>query len=360
MVNIATCTTDKFERLIEEKKVICFGAGQGLHNICQAYPNLPKHLKYVVDNHSFGKQVSLNGMQIPVISFEQFGGIDKNDLYVISTTRYADQIAMQLDNIAEMDGSMVFIPYFLKKKYDSTYLEMDEKYVIPKKIHYCWFGGKPLPSQFQKNIETWKKYCPDYEIICWNEDNYDIKKCSYMHEAYQAKKWGFVPDYARLDIIYQYGGIYLDTDVEMLRPWDELLSYEFFCGFESREYVALGLGFGGCAGNHIIKEMMQQYEQMHFINSDGTLNQVASPVYQTEILLNHGLKCNNKFQIIENCAVFPTEFFAPIDGYGLGTPTVHSFSIHQYAATWFDETMKKNKERIMSSISYIKNRMTDY
>ena len=313
-----------------------------------------------MDNFQYGKQRTLDGYDIDVISFAELKEIGPKWLFIISTIKYADQIAVQLDEVIEMDGVSIFVPYFLKKSYLQTSIPASKRKVIPKKIHYCWFGGKPLPSQFQKNIETWKKYCPDYEIICWNENNYDIKKCNYMHEAYQAKKWGFVPDYARLDIIYQHGGIYLDTDVEMLRSWDELLSYELFCGFESRAYVAFGLGFGGCAGNHIIKEMMQQYEHMHFMNSDGTLNQVASPIYQTEILLNHGLKCNNEFQVIENCAVFPTEFFAPIDGYGGGSPTVHSFSIHQYAATWFDETMKKNKERIMTSINYIKNRMTDY
>ncbi|RKW32245.1 MAG: glycosyl transferase, partial [Lachnoanaerobaculum sp.] len=104
--------------------------------------------------------------------------------------------------------------------------------MIPKVIHYCWFGGKPLPKIARKCIQSWKRFCPDYEIVEWNEKNYDIHKNSYMEEAYLQKKWGFVPDFARLDIIYQNGGIYLDTDVELIRPLDELLYHRAYMGFE--------------------------------------------------------------------------------------------------------------------------------
>ena len=116
--------------------------------------------------------------------------------------------------------------------------------MIPKKIHYCWIGGNPLPELAIKCIESWKKYCPDYEIIEWNEKNYDFRKNQFMREAYDEKKWGFVPDYARLDIIYEHGGIYLDTDVEIIKPLDSLLKEQGFAGMEQPGIVALGLGFG--------------------------------------------------------------------------------------------------------------------
>ena len=105
--------------------------------------------------------------------------------------------------------------------------------MIPKIIHYCWFGGAELPEKDRKCIESWKKFCPDYQIIEWNENNYDVTKNTYMYQAYQAKKWGFVPDYARLDIIYQHGGIYLDTDVELVKNLDSLLENDAFMGFVS-------------------------------------------------------------------------------------------------------------------------------
>ena len=128
--------------------------------------------------------------------------------------------------------------------------------MIPKIIHYCWFGNGPIPEKDKKCINSWKKYCSDYKIIQWNEKNYDITKNKYMNQAYQQKKWGFVPDYARLDIIYTYGGIYLDTDVEIIKSFDSLLSNRGFAGFERPDYVNLGLGFGAEAENIIIKKML--------------------------------------------------------------------------------------------------------
>ena len=134
--------------------------------------------------------------------------------------------------------------------------------IIPKKIPYIWFGGNPLPKQYQDWIKTWKKFCPDYEIIEWNESNYDVTKNKYMSQAYQAKKWGFVPDYARLDVIYKYGGIYLDTDVELIANLDDLLHQEAFACFESNENVAFGLGVGAAKGNHLIKELRDWYDNI--------------------------------------------------------------------------------------------------
>ena len=127
--------------------------------------------------------------------------------------------------------------------------------MIPKKIHYCWFGNNPLPEKDRKCIESWKKYCPNYEIIRHDENNYDISKNKYMKQAYESKKWGFVPDYARLDIIYNEGGIYLDTDVELTKNLDELLKYDAYMGFEDDIHVSPGLGFGAIKHHEGIKKL---------------------------------------------------------------------------------------------------------
>ena len=158
--------------------------------------------------------------------------------------------------------------------------------MIPKKIHYFWIGGKSMPEKNKTCVESWKKFCPDYEIIEWNESNYDFSECTYMAQAYEAELWGFVPDYARLDIICREGGIYLDTDVELLKSLDDLLSCKAFMGFENRKSVAPGLGFGAEPGNEILKQMRDLYHSFSFYNENGTPNIAPSLLrYKTSEIL---------------------------------------------------------------------------
>ncbi len=200
--------------------------------------------------------------------------------------------------------------------------------MIPKKIHYFWVGPTKIPDKNRACIESWKKFCPDYDIIEWNESNYDIAKCAYMKQAYDSKMWGFVPDYARLDIIYQEGGIYLDTDVELIRSLDGLLHCKAFMGFENRKSVALGLGFGAEKGNVFIKQMRDEYDGRAF-------SLTASPVYSTEFLKTYGLRTNGRRQRIHNIDIFPAEYFAPLCYLDRRLKiTKNTFSIHWYHASW--------------------------
>lgn len=178
-----------------------------------------------------------------------------------------------------------------------------------------------------------------------------------MKEAYEAKKWGFVPDYARLDVIHQHGGIYLDTDVELLKPLDDLLGFDMFCGFESPKYIAYGLGFGGKAHNPIFQELMDEYQKMHFILSNGELNQVASPVHQSRVLKRYGFKMDGKTQCINNMIAVSMEYFAPINMCNFGKITKKSFSNHQYAATWVDGSVEKTKAEELKKYRYVESRM---
>ncbi len=207
--------------------------------------------------------------------------------------------------------------------------------MIPKKIHYCWFGGKELPPLAKKCIKSWKKYCPDYEIIQWNESNYDINKNEYMKSAYTEKKWGFVPDYARFDIIYNNGGIYLDTDVELIKPLDSLLSLKGFMGFENNKMVNGGLIIAGEPELDIFREMYECYNNVSFYNTDGSLNLLPSPHYNTEVLLEHGLIKNNITQIIDSITVFSSEYFCPKDVTNVSLKiTEDTYSIHHYDGSW--------------------------
>lgn len=178
-----------------------------------------------------------------------------------------------------------------------------------------------------------------------------------MKQAYEAKKWGFVPDFARLDIINTYGGIYLDTDIELQKPPDDFLRCKLFCGFENAWFVNFGLGFGGTADHPILQEMMDLYAKTDFIRPDKTLNLTASPMYQTRILARHGLIRNGSCQRQNDFTVLSAEYFSPINAYGMGSVTENTYSVHQYAATWFGEKEKAVKERTAKSIKYVMERI---
>lgn len=216
--------------------------------------------------------------------------------------------------------------------------------MIPKTIHYCWFGRNPLPPLAEKCIRSWKKYCPDYEIKEWNEDNFDISACPlYVRQAYDAKKWAFVSDYVRLQLVYTFGGIYLDTDVELLKPLDPLLEYGAFFGFEDGIHVNTGLGFGAEQNSAAVKKMLDDYQNIPFIRDDNSHDTTACPVRNTAALKAFGLIQDNTLQILKgNTAIFPSAYFCPID-YRTGKKriTKNTVAIHWFSMSWKSEAQKE-------------------
>lgn len=218
--------------------------------------------------------------------------------------------------------------------------------MIPKIIHFFWFGDKELPDRDKKNIETWKKYCPDYEIKLWNEKNYKIPDIQYVQDAYKRQKWGHVSDYARLDVLYQYGGIYFDTDVEVVKNLNPLLNLKGFIGFENGINVNTGQGVGAEPGNSVIKGMMDAYHERKFLKEDNTCDLTPCPEINTEYLKTLGLKQNDKRQRIKDMEIFPTEYFCPKHILtGVISVTENTYSIHHFNGSWFDDDKKKKMER---------------
>ena len=213
--------------------------------------------------------------------------------------------------------------------------------MIPKKIHYCWFGGKKLPKDVKKCIKSWKKYCPNYEIIEWNEKNFDVRSSKFMSDAYDAKAWAFVSDYARLKVIYENGGVYLDTDVELLKPLDELLKDD--CYFATQQYgepIATGLGFGAIKGHFVLKEMLDLYDSLTFRIEEK--NKLMCPILNTKILNMHGYSYSNEIIILKdaNIKIYPTKYFDPLTpGNTKNLLCDDTISIHHYSASW---TSNKN------------------
>lgn len=224
--------------------------------------------------------------------------------------------------------------------------------MIPKKIHYCWFGGKPLNEMGEKCLASWKKYFPDYEIIEWNESNFDVHCCKYVEEAYGAKKWAFVSDYARFKILYEQGGVYFDTDVEVIKSFDDILAKGNFMGCENKVStektgfglaIAPGLGLAVVPGLGFIKELLDDYHKSSFKNADGSLDLTTIVERTTKFLRLYGLEEKNEIQTVAGITIYPVDYFCPIE---MSTHkliiTENTRSIHHYAATWVD---KKSKSR---------------
>ena len=238
--------------------------------------------------------------------------------------------------------------------------------MIPKKIHYCWFGENEKPLLVIECIKSWQKYCPDYEIMEWNSKNYDVHKNKYMEQAYQAKRWGFVSDYARLDIIYQYGGIYFDTDVELIRSLDDLLETDGYIGFEKKVdeecdevYVNTGQGFGASVFHPVVKAMMDIYKEIDFVEQEKE-NLKTCPYYNTAALVKLGMKKENVEQEICKFHIYPAEYFCPINWKSHKCElTDNTYSIHHFEASWLTEKEKKKRKylRNMDCMIHLPNRI---
>lgn len=229
--------------------------------------------------------------------------------------------------------------------------------MIEKKIHYCWFGKNEKPQSVILCINSWKKFLPDYEIIEWNETNFDIHCYPYVSEAYSQKKWAFVSDVARLKVVYENGGIYFDTDVEVIRSFDDLLNQNFFLGRESQDRVASGLGFGAEKNSPIIKAMLDIYNDKHYILPNGKRNPFVCPDFNTKALIDLGLKFTTGIINFKNGSIYPEEYFSPLSVKdGKLRITENTYSIHHYDNSW----MSKSQHLKKSIKIRLDNRFTRY
>lgn len=361
-------TIEEFERAVENSNgLVCYGIGKRFQRFVKCYSdtNIMRRLLYCIDanEEKQGKNVSVGDREIPIYSPEVLESIKNKNIILLITNLFYDKVLDDLEKKGYLKGikyycfthlyGMILEEKAMQKKIPSD-IKIFSEPVIPKKIHYCWFGNNPIPDQYKIWMESWKTFCPDYEIIRWDESNYNIKKNAYIYEAYQCKKWGFVSDYARLDIIYEHGGIYFDTDVELVGNFDDMLYQPAFCGFERDNYIALGLGFGAAKGNDIIREMRDFYNTIHFIDDTGQPDLTTCPVYQTSVLVQKGLKLNGEYQRVGDMVVYPEKVLSGKCPYARRIRLApYTKSIHHYEATWTDEEFKnRNKlfELEMNSI----------
>ena len=221
--------------------------------------------------------------------------------------------------------------------------------MIPKKIHYCWFGRNPKPQLAQRCIASWKKYCPDYEIIEWNEDNFDVNRNGYTKMCYEQKKYAFLSDYVRLLVVHDHGGVYFDTDVEILGPIDDLLDHEAFWGFEDDAHVNTGIGFGCEAGHRVIRAMVAEYDFL----LDGTQGTRGCPELNTAALVKLGLELDGKNQQVAGARILSADYMNPFNpATGVLQKTENTRSVHWYSAAWLSP-WRRLRTRLMRPVHRI-------
>ena len=349
MHNKSCSITEICTRAKNGNRIYCFGAGKALTRTLELNKkyHLEKYISYIVDNSSekIGQEISIGGQRIEIIDVVRLSNMIQRGDFILITSIYEDQIVAQLEGISEFKD-IEYCGYRVANglQYDMEReqipipekLHLYDEIKIPKVIHYCWFGRKPIPKQYQKWMDSWKKYCPDYEIIEWNEDNFDVTQNDYLKQAYESEKWAFVSDFVRVDVVEKFGGVYLDTDVELVRNIDELLMNDAFCGFESIDYVAFGLGFGAVKGHPIIKKLRDDYMDRRFIMEDGSLNLKPCPQYQTELLKSYALQTNGEFQILDGITILPE---IVLSGKSYASKRIisdlsNTYAIHHFAGSW--------------------------
>lgn len=217
--------------------------------------------------------------------------------------------------------------------------------MIPKTIHYCWFGRGEMPKLIKKCMKSWKKFCPDWEIILWNEDNFDVNSTLWTKQAYEAKKYAFVSDFVRLKVLNEYGGVYLDTDVELVQGIDKFLVHEAFSGFESSSSVPTGI-IASEKGHSVIDRWFHYYDNRAYI-VNGEVTMAPNVSFMTEDLIDHGLVMDDSLQVIDGMTIYPQTWFCPLSVVSIEKKiTENTHAIHHFTSTWRTDKAKKDFARV--------------
>jgi len=355
MLTLKNCSIGKFVSYANGKRVYAFGAGQYVVQFCEENKEygLDDIISFFTDNNpqKYGTNHTINERKIQIIPIDDFlNSVKKDDIILITSADYFHKITEQLDSTEALDGIDCFILVYvinyaaetdmsgLKAKIDAA---KEKEQQIPKKIHYIWFGGNDIPDNLKKDMESWYKFCPDYEIIRWDENNYDVGKSKFTRSAYKAKKWSKVSNYARMDIVYENGGIYLDNDIEVLKPLDGLLYHQAFMSFSGFDTIELGNGFGARKNYDLLRLFLDEFESKPY--SDEHHN---NHIYKRGIFKSLGFKLNNTFQYNNGLVFYSNNFFAPMNPRtGAFRITDQAYSHHKFFAMGREDVIGQRNDK---------------
>lgn len=333
-----------------DSKIVLFGAGvigtSTTPALMERFGLVDSVICYIDNDQTrWGQNLQVGQRIITICSPDILRTLTENITVLINISRYADAFE-QLDRMeCTQDMLCYIIPMMCIQNFHNEggkgVILTSNTPIIPKRIHYIWFGGKAIPQSLQKCIDSWHKYCPDYEIIRWDETNYDVGKCLYMRQTYQHKKYSFVTDYAKIDILYQCGGIYMDTDVEVVRSLDDLLYQEAFTSVEKWQVINFGGCSGAVCGHPSLEAFLRAWEKREFIRADGTQDPLSSGYVDTRVAMDNGYVLNGQNQTVMGMNIYTYDYFHPYDYMsGRTEKTDDTYAIHHFSGGWLDEEMR--------------------
>lgn len=328
-------------------KIVLFGAGViGTSTTPVILDNfgLGDYVVCCIDNDvsKWGKDIKVGQRTVRICAPDILRTMGANVSVLINVSRYAD-VLEQLEHMECTEAMSCYImPLIILNNFHNEggkgVIQTSPVPVIPKKIHYMWLGGRELPPNLRQCIDSWRRYCPDYEIVRWDESNYDVEKCLYMRQAYQNKRYGFVPDYARLDILYRHGGIYMDTDAEVVRNLDSLLYQDAFTSVEKWQVINFGGCSGAVQGHPSLEVFLRAWESRNFFKDDGTPDTLSSGYVDTRVALDNGYILNGQNQTVMGMNIYTYDYFHPYDYMsGKTEMTDDTYAVHHFNGGWLDE-----------------------
>lgn len=344
-MGLINCSFESFVNGIQKqnKKIICYGAGMlplYAEPLLRQY-DLVGNIEFFVDGdpEKTGKMVFYTDSSFKIRSPQILKTVEQQNYVILIMIERYNLILRDLADIVNMEKWDCYAYPLLNSSYFNSKERNPIVYGcelhIPKTIHYVWFGKKEKDKLHQYCIDSWKDKCPEYEIVEWNESNYDVRKNKYTSQAFEKRKWAYVSDYARLDILYRYGGVYLDTDVELLKPIDKLLYTEAFICYGEWPAPNSGAGIGCIPNNNMIREMMETRENIPFIQKNGVADPYTNSNYEENVLLKYGFSMNFDHQVKNGMAIYPPDIIAPISVVGKDTYiTERTIGIHYCNNSW--------------------------
>lgn len=346
-----------FERL-QHKNIICWGNGKHFRNI--TYPFLKKsgwnHKLQGFVNIAGSKELNVEGIEYPRISKDEIASMDIEQTVILIAAVGYQEILSQIQNDPKLRGFIAIPSIYLEALYEDLQMLLAQKPpegfrknplpFIPKVIHTFWFADNPMPQKYRDCLRSWEKYAPDMEIKIWNMHTYKPQDCLFYQQALQLRQWAFASDYARADVLRRYGGVYMDLDVEMLRPIDDLLYNDAYMSFESLDRIECGSGMGAQKGNRILEEICRSYEERPFIKADGSLDLSTCPVRFTKVIEQYGLEKNGGFQFVDDITIYPFEVLTGKSfDTGIEYRTNLSYTLHHHNGSWVPPSAKHAMEQ---------------